>query len=49
MVIGWGLDGRPEIQMQWKREAAKGMHNSLKRWDLNSPRPIFPRSVLQNC
>ncbi|KAH7317422.1 hypothetical protein BKA65DRAFT_600074 [Rhexocercosporidium sp. MPI-PUGE-AT-0058] len=31
MVIAWGEDGQPEIQMQWKREAAKGMHNSLSR------------------
>ncbi len=31
MVVGWGLDGRPEIQISMKRDAAKGMHKSRNR------------------
>jgi hypothetical protein len=37
MLVGWGLDGRPEIQMSLKRDTAKAMHNSRNRLDLNAP------------
>jgi len=37
MLVGWGLDGKPEIQMSFKRDAAKATHNSRTRLDLNAP------------
>jgi len=37
MIIGQGLDGRPKIQINIKKDTVKKIHKSRNRWDLNTP------------